>query len=72
MQARDNFGGYGEPIPYNKDKMESLLDGDDIDCVEVFRATEKELTRRTELFNKTKKAKQRKRNKNARKSRKRT
>lgn len=61
MQERMNDGSYGEPVPYDETEMKRKLADPDVDHVEVFNATAKEMHRRKQLFEQSQKAKRKNR-----------
>lgn len=52
MQAKMNDGTYGEIMPYEKKGLERMLEDPNVEKVEVFNATEKEMKRRKKLSKK--------------------
>ena len=50
MQERMIDGSYGEPRPFNKEEMDSLMEDPNVDSVEVFRNTPENLQKRQQLF----------------------
>ncbi len=45
-----NDGSYGEPVPFDKGKMQEMLEDENVEHVEVFQAKDNELKRRKRLF----------------------
>ncbi|WP_372934959.1 hypothetical protein [Mariniphaga sediminis] len=77
MQEKFADGSYGEPRPFNQSEMEELVKDPNVEHVEVFEGTEKEIARRrsfrknTERIEAKARAKRRKRNKQSKKARRR-
>lgn len=49
MQEKRYDGSYGEPRPFNQQEMEELVKDPEVEHVEVFEGTEKEIARRRSL-----------------------
>ena len=72
MQEKMMDGSYGEPVPFDKDKMEESLKKPEVSHVEVFQGTEENLKNRRELIESKRRKDRKRKNKFQRKSRKRS
>ena len=71
MQEKMIDGSYGEPVPFDKDKMEESLENPEVSHVEVFPGTEENLKNRRELIESKRRKNRKRKSKLQRKSRKR-
>ena len=57
MQEKMIDGSYGEPVPFDEKRMGTMLQDPNVEHVEVFNASKKEMHRRKQLFEQSNAAK---------------